>query len=41
MYENGRGVKQDRVEAIAWYLKAADRGLEVAKQRLQALGVNP
>ena len=26
MYENGRGVPQDHVQAVAWYRKAADQG---------------
>ena len=39
MYQNGWGLKQDRVEAIAWYLKASDQGYEPAKKHLQSLGV--
>ena len=26
MYEKGRGVKQDYVEAVKWYRKAAEQG---------------
>ena len=26
MYSNGEGVKQDDVEAVKWYLKAAEQG---------------
>ena len=39
MYFNGWGVPADRVEAIAWYLKASDHGDEPAKEALKSLGV--
>jgi TPR repeat protein len=41
MYDKGLGVQANRVEAIAWWLKAARQGDEVAKQNLRNLGVNP
>ena len=40
MYSTGRGVRQDRSEAIRWYRKAADQGDDDAKAALTALGVN-
>jgi TPR repeat protein len=35
MYEDGRGVRRDRVEAVRWYRLAAAQGLEQALDRLQ------
>jgi TPR repeat protein len=40
-YQNGHGVQADRVEAIAWYLKAADQGNELAKHDSRAMGIDP
>jgi len=31
MYAQGHGVKQGRVEAARWYLKAAEQGFAVAQ----------
>jgi TPR repeat protein len=41
MYQNGWGVEANRVEAIAWWLKSAQQGNEVAKKNLRDLGVTP
>jgi hypothetical protein len=41
MYEHGRGVAQNREEAIRWYRKAAAQGHKDAKQRLGKMGVEP
>ena len=38
MYEKGRGVTQDKTEAIKWYCKAAEQGDEKAKESLLRLG---
>ena len=32
MYENGHGVRRDRVEAARWYRMAADLGYENAQK---------
>ena len=37
-YEDGRGVSKDLNEAIEWYRKAAQQGIENAKLRLNDLG---
>ena len=37
MYENGRGVPQDYVQAVAWYRKAADQGFADAQNDLGAM----
>ena len=39
MYENGFGLPQDRQEAIARYLKAADAGDAWSREQLDRLGV--
>lgn len=39
LYLNGWGVPQNKVEAVAWFIKAADQGNEVAKSHLKALGL--
>lgn len=35
MYDNGLGTKPDRVKAIEWYNKAAEKGNPLAKRRLE------
>ena len=37
MYENGRGVRRDRLEAARWYRMAADQGHENARNALDHL----
>ena len=37
MYENGRGVQRDRVEAVRWYRRAADQGDSWAQEQLDRL----
>ncbi len=37
MYENGRGVRRDRVEAVRWYRLAAEQGDDDAKTALDRL----
>ena len=37
MYENGRGVRRDRVEAVRWYRRAADQGDSLAQEQLDRL----
>ena len=37
MYESGRGVPQDNIQAVAWYRKAAEQGSEEAKTKLVEL----
>ena len=39
VYEIGRGVAADRSQAIAWYLKSAAQGFDLAKKALSRLGV--
>jgi TPR repeat protein len=39
MYEIGRGERQDRDAAIAWYRKAALLGEETAKANMKILGL--
>ena len=39
LYEKGRGVAKDEVEAATWYRKAADQGYEQAQRALRRLGV--
>ncbi len=39
MYAEGKGVKQDRNQAIELYRKAAAQGNESAKKKLNELGV--
>ena len=34
MYEYGRGVPQDKSEAVSWYRKAAEQGDESAQTKL-------
>ena len=34
MYEHGRGVQRDDVEAIEWYRKAANQGYAIAQTSL-------
>jgi TPR repeat protein len=34
MYQNGRGVIQDDVEAVKWYRKAAEQGYAIAEDNL-------
>jgi uncharacterized protein len=36
LYDAGKGVKQDRVEAVRWYVKAADQGNAAAEFNLAA-----
>ena len=36
-YESGLGVKQDDIEAMRWYRKAADKGDPEAKAALERL----
>ncbi|MCH8333214.1 sel1 repeat family protein, partial [Candidatus Sumerlaeota bacterium] len=38
MYEEGRGVTPDRVQAVSWYRKAARLGDATAQENLRALG---
>jgi intein/homing endonuclease len=38
MYEKGRGVTKDDYEAVKWYRKAAEQGVEQAKSALKRLG---
>ncbi len=33
-YEYGQGVKEDYAEAVRWYTKAAEQGLDVAQDLL-------
>ena len=40
MYETGKGVENDRPQAITWYRKAAAGGNEDAKKNLARLGVS-
>ena len=45
MYDNGRGVRQDYVEAVQWYRKAAEQGHAQAQDNLgeayeEGLGVH-
>jgi TPR repeat protein len=40
MYVTGQGVPKNRVEGIAWYLKASDAGDEEAKRALRSMGVD-
>ena len=37
MYLRGEGVYQDLDQALAWYRKAADQGLEQAREKLADL----
>ena len=37
MYENGRGVRRDRVEAVRWYRLAAEQGDADAETALDRL----
>ena len=37
MYENGRGVRRDRVEAVRWYRLAAAQGPLTAQENLDRL----
>jgi TPR repeat protein len=37
MYEKGRGVSQDKSEAVRWYQKATAQGDADARARLQTL----
>jgi TPR repeat protein len=37
MYHNGTGVKQDYIEAIKWYSKAAKMSYDPARQALNSL----
>jgi len=37
MYETGRGVRRDRVEAVRWYRLAAQQGNELAQENLDRL----
>ena len=34
MYENGRGVRQDYIQAVQWYRKAAEQGIAQAQYNL-------
>ncbi|KAF9160034.1 hypothetical protein DFQ26_005934 [Actinomortierella ambigua] len=34
MYERGRGITMDKIEAVRWYKKAADQGHEDAQERM-------
>ena len=36
-YQYGRGVKRDRDTARYWFQKAADQGLEEAKEKLKKI----
>ncbi|KAG0251440.1 hypothetical protein DFQ27_008760 [Actinomortierella ambigua] len=38
MYEYGRGVDRDIPQAIEWYSKAAEKGDEDARKRMEKLG---
>ena len=40
LYENGRGVERDYVEAAKWYREAARQGIVVAQSKLGALYKN-
>jgi TPR repeat protein len=37
MYQKGRGVPKDEVEAVKWYRKAADQGEAKASKYLEEL----
>ncbi|MDP7504988.1 MAG: SEL1-like repeat protein [Nitrospinota bacterium] len=37
MYEHGKGVPLDNVEAVSWYRLAAEQGHEAARRRLDFL----
>jgi TPR repeat protein len=41
MYENGRGVPQERPLALYWYNKAADQGHAPSKEAIQRLKAAP
>ena len=41
MYATGRGVPQDAVEAVAWWFKAATKGLADLVARSTPSGVTP
>ena len=38
MYANGNGVTEDDEEAVKWYRKAAEQGVEEAQRALNELG---
>ena len=40
MYAKGRGVRQDYVQAVQWYRKAAEQGNVEAQHNLGAVYVN-
>ena len=40
MYENGRGVPQDYVQAVAWYRKAAEQGYVRPQHSLASMYAN-
>ena len=40
MYENGEGVKQDKVKAVKWYRQAAEQGLAQAQFNLGNMYAN-
>jgi TPR repeat protein len=37
MYSAGQGVEQDYEEAVKWYRKAAENGVDYAKEALKSL----
>jgi TPR repeat protein len=39
LYHNGWGVPKDRVEAVAWYLKAADLGYAESRKSLREMDI--
>ena len=39
-YEDGIGAQKNIAEAIRWFKKAAEQGLEEAKEKLDVLGVD-
>jgi TPR repeat protein len=36
MYENGRGVPRDDAQAVVWFRKAAEQGLDAARAKLES-----
>jgi len=38
MYFNGFGVKQNKIEALVWFQKAAEQGHDQAQKTLEFLG---
>ena len=40
MYQNGRGVEKDEVEAVKWYQKAAEQGVANAQYNLSVMYLN-